>query len=77
MPAECLVLECRKCDWHVVRGQKLECNFKNRLGLSKPTMGEFAGGLSDEQVKTKQKEALGAEIGRLKALLGEGEESGK
>jgi len=40
-------------------------------------MGEFAGGLSDEQVKTKQKEALGAEIGRLKALLGEGEESGK
>ena len=29
----CLEKDCRDCDWHVIRNDRLDCNHNNRLGL--------------------------------------------
>lgn len=48
-PKGCLTKSCFSCDWHVVVGEKLDCNYQNRLGLGKPTVEAF-GGENEEEV---------------------------
>lgn len=41
MPKECLDVECRNCDYHVVKGDKVNCNYRNRLKMAKSGVMDF------------------------------------
>lgn len=41
MSTMCLVEECVDCRWYVMKGNKLDCNFENRLGLGKRGFDQF------------------------------------
>jgi len=71
MPAGCLEKECRNCQWHVIRNGILDCNYKNRLGLAKPVLGEFASSESDKEVLKRKLEAKKKELESLKEALKE------
>jgi len=32
---KCLEIKCRDCEYSVVKGGRLMCNYRNRLGLGK------------------------------------------
>jgi len=52
MLAMCLVKLCRDCDWYVMRGGKLDCNYNDRLGLGKPDITKMlATGEEEEKVE--------------------------
>jgi len=48
----CFQMDCKDCDWHVIKGGKLGCNYNNRLGLGKPALAEVV----EEEVKEEVKE---------------------
>jgi len=35
------MIECRACDFHVIKAGKLDCNLGDRLGLGKPELGTY------------------------------------
>lgn len=41
MSEKCLTIECVDCRWHVMKGNKLDCNFENRLGLGRPELEQY------------------------------------
>lgn len=41
MSIMCLVEDCRKCKWCIIKGDKLDCNYGDRLGLGKPELGKY------------------------------------
>jgi len=45
----CLDKNCLDCRWHVIRGGKLDCNFKNRLGLGKAELDQYLGVEEEEE----------------------------
>lgn len=69
MPKECLVLNCRECEWHIVREGRLLCNYGNRLGLKKPTMVEFTSTMKKDVIDEKKKEQILEEAKKLKEAL--------
>ena len=40
----CLDKHCRDCGWHVLRGDKLDCNLNNRLGMGQMDVTQLLGG---------------------------------
>lgn len=58
MPEHCVTMACIECQWHVVVGGILRCNYMNRLGLSKPSMESFIDKTTDvEKAETMVKDA--------------------
>ena len=56
MSSMCLVNDCIDCRWHVMRGDKLDCNFENRLRLGKPELDQYLGVEEEEEEKEEEKE---------------------
>jgi len=54
VPEGCLTKPCRECEWHIVRGGRLDCNYLNRLGIKQPSMSSFMDKETDEE-KLKKK----------------------
>ena len=54
MPEHCVMIPCLECQWHVIVGGRVRCNYMNRLGLSKPTMESF----TDKTTDIEKAEAL-------------------
>ena len=46
----CFQRDCKDCDWHVIKGGKLNCNYGDRLGLGKPALAEI---VEEEEVEEK------------------------
>lgn len=53
MSLMCLAEDCVKCKWHVIKGDKLDCNFENRLGLGKRELGDYIE--TEEEEKKEEK----------------------
>lgn len=49
----CLEKNCRDCDWHVIRNDKLDCNYNNRLGLGQIDVTQL---LQEDPTEKKKKE---------------------
>jgi len=54
MSVMCLVGNCIDCRWHVMQGDKLDCNFENRLRLGKPELDQYLG--FEEEKEEEEKE---------------------
>jgi len=48
----CLDIECKDCSWHVIKGDKIDCNYKNRLGMGQQDITVL---LSDDPVIDEDK----------------------
>jgi len=46
-------MDCKDCDWHVIKGGKLGCNYNNRLGLGKPALAEIVEEEVEEEVEVE------------------------
>ncbi len=70
MPEGCLGRICRACEWYIIRSKRLECNFENRLGISKSGLRAFLG-LSEKEVYERKRLDAVAEAKRLETLVTE------
>ena len=41
LPDWCLTMRCIDCESHAIVGNKIDCNYLNRLGLAQPTVKSF------------------------------------
>ena len=41
MSIGCLDKKCMDCEFAVMKGDRLECNYGNRLGLGKPELSDY------------------------------------
>lgn len=66
MSEKCLLIECKTCDFHVLKGGKLDCNLGNRLGLGKPELGTYLqpAGPEQEEVVLEELEEEKKEAGK-------------
>ena len=55
MSSMCLVSNCVDCRWHVMRGDKLDCNFENRLRLGKPELDQYLEFEEEEEEEEEEK----------------------
>ncbi len=39
----CLDISCRDCDWHVLKNDKIDCNYNNRLGMGQVDITTLLG----------------------------------
>lgn len=56
MSTMCLVNDCIDCNFHVMKGDKLDCNFGNRLRLGKPELDQYLE-TEEEEEDVPQEEA--------------------
>ena len=68
MPEGCLAQTCRKCETYIIRNKRLECNFGNRLSVSKSGLSAFLG-LSETEVYERKRLKTAAEVERMKKLI--------
>ena len=76
MPEGCLTKECRNCDWHVVVGGRLDCNYRNRLGLKGAGVEAFTAE-SEEELLLRKYEAKKKELEEIEEATRELEEARK